>query len=260
MPPLDDLEQEPLCSKTRRTIRRLMVGDEARPRQRFVPVDKLRSHLTREKVTELLECRCNGCQRDHAVFRRDRTPAEFINRIVGLENDPSSQRDPAKTALSLFALLIYIGHPLLIIGFVMRRCSDHALETMSSALFSSEYLRTHYCAEFARRVGVDTFQDFVSAFAEALPTFAIPRMDSGEYSVYGPDTILPFLNEKKIGVRGPDGSIRQEGAYGKVVTSRSQIGGEAALLKRMMFPDWRRLQNSNYRRPFFHPILSDLRL
>jgi hypothetical protein len=134
---------------------------------------------------------------------------------VGPEDDTNARLDPGKTALSLFALLIFIEHPLLIIGFVMRRCSDHALER-TPALFSLDHLRREYCQEYAHRVGEEEFKEFANDFAEYLPKFAIPRMDSGEYSVYGPDTILPFLNEQKIGVRGPDGVVQQEGAHGKV--------------------------------------------
>jgi hypothetical protein len=134
---------------------------------------------------------------------------------VGPENDSNTPLDPGKTALALFALLIFIEHPLLIIGFVMRRCSDHALER-TPTLFSIEHLQREYCQEYANRIGDEQFKEFATDFAEYLPKFAIPRMDSGEYSVYGPDTILPFLNEQKIGVRGPDGVVQQEGAYGKV--------------------------------------------
>ena len=194
-------------------IKRFFVEDAVRPRQRFVPVDKLRSYLTRSTVTWVLECRCLTCSNDYAPFHRART--EFVGSIVGPEDDTNTRLDPGKTALSLFALLIFIEHPLLIIGFVMRRISDYALER-TPALFSLDHLRLDYCQEYANRVGEEGFKVFANDFAEYLPKFAIPRMDSGEYSVYGPDTILPFLNEQKIGVRGPDGVVQQEGAHGKV--------------------------------------------
>ncbi|KAE9379781.1 kinase-like protein [Stipitochalara longipes BDJ] len=206
-------DEGPRCSIARHHIKGFLVGDENRPRQRFVPVDKLRTYLTRSTVTWLLECKCPTCSKDHALFRRGRT--EFIGSIVGPENDSNTQPDPSKTALALFALLIYIEHPLLILGFVIRRCSDHGLERTPTS-FSIEHLRREYCEEYANRVGDRHFKEFANDFAEHLPKFAIPRMDSGEYSVYGPDTILPFLNEQKIGVRGRDGEVHQEGAHGKV--------------------------------------------
>jgi len=214
MPWSVDTDEDPRCTSARKHIKRLLVGDEARPLRRFAPVDKLRSYLTQDKVKWLLGCRCSTCKKDHAAFKRDIKPTEFIGRIVGSENE-ATRRDPAKTAFALFALLISIEHPLLIVGFVMRQCSDHNLET-SPALFSADHLRTHYCKEFATRVGLDEFNEFVSDFAEALPKYAVPRMNSGEYSIYGPDTILPFIKERKLGVRGEDGIIRQEGAHGKV--------------------------------------------
>ncbi|KAH8655060.1 kinase-like domain-containing protein [Tricladium varicosporioides] len=211
-----EADEQSRCSTARHYIKRLVVGDIACSRQRFIPVDKLRSYLTRERVTWLLECPCWSCKKDHSVFRRDKPPTEFIGRIVGPENDANDQRDPAKTAFALFALLISIEHPLLIIGFVTRRCSDHVLETRTPELFSIDNLRKGYCLEFTTAVGDEDFKGFASDFAESLPKFAVPRMDSGEYSIYGQDTILPFTNEQKIGKRGEDGVIQHEGAHGKV--------------------------------------------
>jgi hypothetical protein len=210
-----DTDEEARCSSARRYLKRLFVGDETRPRQRFVPADKLRSYLTRPKVTWLLQCHCPTCKSDHAAFRRTLTPTEFIGSIVGPENDSNARPNPAKTALALFALLIYIEHPLLIVGFVMRGCSDHALER-TPALFSIDHLRQRYSQEFALRVGDERFKEFATDFAEYLPKFAVPRMDSGEYSVYELDTILPFMNEQKIGIRDADGVVQHEGAHGKV--------------------------------------------
>ena len=213
---MNDVDDEVRCSNARRQVKRLFVLDEARPHQRFFPVDKLRSFLTREKVIWLLECHCPTCKKDHASFKRAKPPIEFIDRIVGPESDANAQRDPAKTALALFALLIFIEHPLLIIGFVIHQCSDHTLETRAPGQFSFRNLKEGYCKELAASVPDHDFKQFAADFAEALPKFAVPRMDSGVYSVYGLDTILPFTNERKIGVRGEDGVIRQEGAHGKV--------------------------------------------
>lgn len=220
MPSPAAVVEEPRCRVARNSIKLFFV-DAARQGQCFVPIDKLRSYLTRSHVLHLLECRCPTCRRDHGVFRpRVRPPAEYISRIVGPDNGPNAPAcvDPAKTALTLFALLLYIEHPLLIIGFVMRGCSDHILEKRTPNLFSVNNLREpeSYCSEFADRVAPDVFRAFVSEFSQHLPQFSIPSMDSGEYSVYGLDTILPFVKERKVGVRNEDGTIRQEGANGKV--------------------------------------------
>jgi hypothetical protein len=207
--------EEVPCTSARRHIRRLFLLDEARPGQRFFPLDKLRSYLTPATVAWVLQCPCAKCRRNYAAFRRNKTPTEFIDRIVGPENDPHANLNPSKTAFALFALLIYIEHPLLIIGFLMRECCDFFLERRSPASFSRELLRA-YCREFADREGDEEFGRFASEFTQFLPQFAIPRMDSGVYSVYGADTILPFVNERKIGIQDPDGTIRQEGANGRV--------------------------------------------
>jgi hypothetical protein len=203
------------CSSARRDVRGLFVMDKARPGQRFFPLDKLRTYLTREKVAWVLQCSCTTCRRHYAVFRRNKSPIEFLDRIVGPADEPDTAYNPSKTSFALFALLIYIEYPLLVLGFLMRSCYDFLLENRSTSSFSSVALR-EYCQEFADREGDEEFDAFAADFIQLLPQFAIPRMDSGGYSEYSADTILPFINEKKIGIQDPDGSFREEGANGRV--------------------------------------------
>lgn len=203
------------CEAANDIIGGLFVEDEGRPGQRFYPVNKVRSYLARDRVVWLFECPCINCRREFGFFRSNMSPADFADRIVGPEDEPDSRRDSSKTAFSLFALLIYIKHPMLIIGFVWTHISDYHLETRVSNTFSKETLRNAYCQDFAAR-DATKFARFASDFILFLPQFAIPRMNSGGYSLYSADTILPFINETMIGDIGPDGSVIQEGAHGRV--------------------------------------------
>ena len=203
------------CSSARRDIRLLFVLDKARPGQRFFPLDRLRTYLTREKVAWLLQCPCTTCKKHHAVFRRNVSPIELLDQIVGPENEPDAVYNPSKSSFALFALLIFIEYPLLVRGFLMRSCRDIFLENRSASSFSPQILKD-YCREFAEREGDGEFDAFAADFTQNLPQFAIPRMNSSGYSVYSPDTILPFINERKIGIQEPDGTVREEGANGRV--------------------------------------------
>ncbi|KAI9047066.1 hypothetical protein LZ554_009140 [Drepanopeziza brunnea f. sp. 'monogermtubi'] len=207
-------ERELRCSSVRSEIQDLAILDEADPLKRFFPVDKIRSCLTRNKVSWLLNCACSKCKKEYALFRRKKPPTEFLDRIVGSEDDPESSCNPSNTAFTLLALLIYAEHPLLIPGFLMRDFYDASLPPPAS--FSKQQLRA-YCPEFALENERD-FNKFVSEFLQLRPQFAIPRMDSGMFIAYGPDTILPFIREQKIGARGPNGIIQkmQSGASGRI--------------------------------------------
>jgi hypothetical protein len=217
------LEATSICADVRTQIIALQVFEEADdiPSKSFFPLDKIRKSLTREIVTKILQCLCLKCSTHRSLFGRNINPLERLDQIVGPPNLSrlSERRDTRKTAFALFALLIFIEHPLLIIGFLERTCSDFVLET-SPGLFSRDSLRNHYCSRFAefseKRSEPNQFTRFASQFVRYLPEFVLPKMDSGVFTVYHANTILPFVKERKIGRRNEDGSIESEGANGKV--------------------------------------------
>ena len=206
--------EEPRCGIAREKIKSLRVQGRDRS-QFFYPLDKLRAYLTRDHTIWILNCPCRKCKTLCHAFTTCTSRTQFIDRIVGPPNNSAASRDPSKTAIALFSLLIYIEYPLLILGFAMRNCYDFHLATRSTTTFSSDHLRD-YCHEFIAKEGNDQFEQFSADFATALPRFAIPRMESGAYSIYTRDTILPFVNEAPVGIRDADGNVRQEGAYGRV--------------------------------------------
>jgi hypothetical protein len=117
--------------------------------------------------------------------------------------------NPARTAYSLFGLLICIEHPMLIIGFMMREYYDiHLLPVTFRSLKSM-------LNEFFEKEGSNAFKQFEHDFNVTLRHFAIPMMDSGAYSVYGKDTILPFLKHNKVRSQGANSSVYAFEIYGE---------------------------------------------
>ncbi|KAK5407161.1 hypothetical protein LTR06_007902 [Exophiala xenobiotica] len=201
--------EEPRCGLARRAIRGLFVEAGDSPSQYFYPRDRLRGYLTRSKVDSILQCSCPNCRRHYASFGRDHAPTEFIDRIVGPESDAGAMSNPARTAYSLFGLLICIEHPMLIIGFMMREYYDiHLLPVTFRSLKSM-------LNEFFEKEGSDAFKQFEHDFNVTLRHFAIPVMDSGAYSVYGKDTILPFLKHNKVRSQGANSSVYAFEIYGE---------------------------------------------
>ncbi|KIW11261.1 hypothetical protein PV08_10561 [Exophiala spinifera] len=191
------------CTVARREILNLNVRDSESPSQFFYPRDRLRTYLTRENVAKILQCPCRKCRRQYEVFRRNHAPTEFLDRIVGPENDVEACHNPARTAYSLFGLLIYIEHALLIIGFMMKEVYD---VNISGESFSAESLK-RVCDAFFREEGQHAFNSFENQFSIFLRHFAIPTMESGTYSVYASDRILPFFEQRRLSLQGANSKV-----------------------------------------------------
>ncbi|KAH7378818.1 kinase-like domain-containing protein [Pyrenochaeta sp. MPI-SDFR-AT-0127] len=132
---------------------------------------------------------------------------------MGGRYDPSNL---TQTYYSVFGLLVYVEHPLFIIGFLDRNCSDHFLESWvtHTSLFSRESLK-QYTGDFKR--DPLRFERFAKRFATNLPKFAVPHLESERFSQFDASVVLPFIEETEIGKRIDDGGhLTSEGANGKV--------------------------------------------
>ncbi|OJD40791.1 protein kinase domain-containing protein [Diplodia corticola] len=106
----------------------------------------------------------------------------------------------ASEALSLFALLINLRHSMFIHEFSVKGLGKDALLESWIGKFPNEII-PEFWHEFeskdpdiAHIVGVD--------FREKLPRYCPPILDSPAYVEWGPDRILPFMNEELIGETG----------------------------------------------------------
>jgi len=176
----------------------------------FFPTDQLRRILDREKILAILSCRCREC-------------VDNRNSLRGAQIDPERSVDDirggphgATQYFGVFGLLIVSEFPALIFGFLRKRCNDELLEawTTHEARFSEADLKS-YTGELWRFE--DRFKRFTRKFAENLPRFAVPHMQTSNFRQYHGNVVLPFIEERVIGLReGRDGLLTPEGANGTV--------------------------------------------
>ena len=209
------LDGEPPCVVARRRIGAISTPDDPRIifSRRFFPRDQLAQILDRQTALRILECRCQTCNRHATALGKLSAPAEHIDNIVGLSKFSSQEPSSSETCISLFGLLIYIGCPQFIVGFLQQRSRDIVLET-DPTLFTYN-IAMKYWPRFEKHHPTESKQ-LATQFFSLIHQFAVPSMDSGEYSVYGQNTILPFINEEKIGTPNEQGEIIPEGSSGKV--------------------------------------------
>lgn len=177
----------------------------------FFPLDRLRTYLTKERVKEILDCSCPTCTDDCRAIGNHIKPPNSLLRIVGQSGDPEDTR---KTAYSLFSLLIYVRHPILIIGFLDDGMNDYSLE-LYPKLFDERNLK-RYTQGFATD-NHNVFEQFTHDFGSHMPQFAVRHMDDGNFSRYPLGTILPFIEEREIGKqKNNEGEWTNIGANGSV--------------------------------------------
>lgn len=195
------------CRAARRVIEAKLV------KKSFFPLDQLRKYLTRQEITDILNCGCEDCKKDKFLYGPLVDLETFVDEIVG---GPQSKEDPKRAYISIFGLLTISEHPCLIIGFLRRKCSDSFLESWVThkSTFSREVLQA-YTGNM--RLDRSRFDIFVDKFDVNLPKFAVPHMETRNFRQYHADVVLPFIDEKRIGLREDDtGRMTSEGANSKV--------------------------------------------
>jgi serine/threonine protein kinase len=155
--------------------------------QAFYPVEGLNDFYRVPKVLEILRCSCDTCKIDR----------EYFPKSIGAE---ACGEKVVQAGVRLFALLVHIGHPALILGFAQK--AYNVIEQPST--ISDHDLTDKYWATYHRKAP-DDFRALVREFQSYKNQFEAPVLD-GIYQELGPDAILPFANEKRIG----------NGSYGTV--------------------------------------------
>lgn len=176
------------------------------------PLDKLRHYFTAGKIREILSCSCQKCRDDLRQVNSSADKEAYVHRILG----GSDGNEPTKTSYAVFGLLVYIGYPMLIIGFLDHGCNDFFLESWkTSAFLFSHELFQQYTVNFSQ--DTISFARFRRKFREGLPRFAVPHIYRDNFSQYHAEVILPYIDEKEIGKReAENGRLTSEGANGKV--------------------------------------------
>ena len=197
---------EPICRSLKYRIEASAIADEEIPEtdKKFFPKSQLRRHLNKETIYEVLNCRCDSC-----TSRRD-------DHAHNLDLDTFAQQIASQSSV-LFALLLYIECPQLITIFLRKAYDDSRLE--NDQKISPNYVRRQFWPCYDERHPHDS-ERLAKAFAAHIFKFVVAPFTDEPYSVYGPLTRLPFINEKPLGRRTHNGTIQQEGAFGNVYAFR----------------------------------------
>ena len=177
------------------------------PEKRFFSESSIRQLLTRDRVKALLECNCSTCDQ-YRGLQQIIDPASYVSSVL-----PTRSKDLHGDSgyVLLLALLIHIECPGAIYTFIRRRCGDGQLKNQT-ARFTHEYVRD----TFLRTLPLDYAQGYAEKFHWEKYKFAIPRMEGEQHEEYPAFTILPFVNEKRVGRMGVNGEIVSEGHFGDV--------------------------------------------
>lgn len=188
-----------LCVSARHELAQRAVPRDAnvRPEKRFFPVDVLNKFLDEAAIREILQCACSRCKSHLEDLGKHDPPIKYAKQVAGTRNSTDAK--------ALFALLIYIEHPMFIVAFMERGMSSKNLESWcAEEPYQAESLEK-YWPRFREVKPVDS-SDLAQKFAFAMHQFAPPRLDHGSFSRYSTSTILPFIQGDSLG----------SGSYGEV--------------------------------------------
>lgn len=196
-PPIPDSPILP-CIKLRDDLGDLVVPTDVPDHQRFFPKSQVKRLFTDERIREVLECVCSRCQDQKRMFRRRDSQSSVVT-IGGHRNGPC--------AILLFALLVYIECPSLIYAFLDKRLCDLEVES-NLTKFTAQYIQQQYWPKQHFR--------FADKFDWSKFKFFVPFMRDDRYEEFPAGTILPFVNEKRLGRSTEAGEIVNEGSFGTV--------------------------------------------
>ena len=183
---------------------------------RFYPKSRIRSLFTHDRVLQLLQCSCHQCLTVRKImFPRAPTYSKLASKIIATEN---GVRHAHQTYILILAILLCIGCPLLVIGFLQRDCSDLELEE-NLETFTSDYTRQRFWPKLGEYKPAWS-KNFGVKFRWKKYNFVIPTISHDEFSIYSVHTVLPFIEQQRIGKVDPDGTIVSEGAHGTTYAFR----------------------------------------
>ena len=187
-------------------------------RDRFIPRQYLLQIFNKDRVLHVLLCHqgdCNSCKRDYRFIRSGRgnitiRPKRQLDRILP---DGRQAADLTTSAIALLALLVKIGHPLLIIPLLEAGRNDsNTLDSYCGGLFQFPRIREEFWNECSHNddPNHEYSKEVANLIRENISIFFRPIFRDENFHTI-PDLVeLPFYRERPIG----------EGSYGKVTTFR----------------------------------------
>ena len=167
--------------------------------KRFFPKSSLKKLCTEERIQEVLRCWCPRCQNQRYGIQ--------TNSSQSLKASIRCQGNAYRGITVLFSLLVFIKCPCLIHNFLDQDVRDHELETGLMSI-TTDYVQQR----FFRKEGMTLARRFNSNKYK----FFVPFMRSDTYQEYPSSTILPFINEIRIGRQTETGKIINEGSNATV--------------------------------------------
>lgn len=187
------------CSSARRELTKRSVPRDpnVRHEKRFFPTAVLDTFFDKTAIEDILSCSCDQCKGHLADLGKQDLPIKYATKIMGTKRPTDAK--------ALFALLIYIEHPMFIVAFVERGMDSKSLESFcAQPRFELKTLQD-YWPMYRQRNPSDSLH-LAQRFAFSMHQFAPPILDHGNFSVYSADTILPFIEGATLG----------SGSYGTV--------------------------------------------
>jgi hypothetical protein len=179
------------CRIARDEVEELQYEDGSR---RFFPLDRPWDYFNYQKIKELLYCTCAQCQEDLRLFSDTCELAEYVDRIIG----PRDRNDLRRTFISVFGLLVYVEHPLFIIGFLDYDYNDFVLDSWASHPTLPNLIPENWTGKSRRDTA--KFDWFARRLKANLPLFAVPHLESAEFALYLYDgrVIMPSVKEVEL--------------------------------------------------------------
>jgi hypothetical protein len=204
VPPTPDSPMLP-CLKLRDDLEELCIPrDHNVPEhKRFFPKSCIKRLCTEDRIKAVLECCCAKCQEHQRMFGF-RDPLLSLRAITGKSQNGHPN---GSCTIVLFALLVYIECPSLIHSFLDKRLNDHYFES-KLADFTAKYVQQTFGPKIHTRLA--------DKFHWNKYKFVVPCMKDDSYEEYPSSTILPFVNETRLGRSTETGEILSEGSYGNV--------------------------------------------
>ena len=173
----------------------------------FIPRSQLlQNHVTsRNSVRKILGCHSGSCDSCKADYR-------FIcsGPQIKIQTEENIERI-LTSAILLFALLIRIGHPLLIIPLLEHKRKDaNTLDTYCAGSFEFPKIQESYWQECRRHGNEDTeafSKEIAVLIQQHFSIFFRPSFRDDKFHVIDPKLLLPIYGEHNIG----------QGSFGKVI-------------------------------------------
>lgn len=171
----------------------------------FYPRPILLEQFTVRKIHQIFNSykACAKCRDDHEFLQsmKGKIDPDFDVYAKAIRPTPQKEVDLTASSVSFFALLLYIGHPLMIIPFIDRNCNDsNVLDSYVRGSFSHPDLQKHFWPDHHKSADAKKKSDLLAReIGENLFKFVRPVFGNERFTELGRNVKLPFYAEQRLG-------------------------------------------------------------